>query len=278
MNQMRKFAILAAVFVLPVWSAWASEAAPGASVTLEEYRNSLRRTVLDDAQPAFTVMDKNHDGKVTLKEFGESRAVAFREFDKNGDGVLTLDEYKAMAERRDLLAAMVVAYMVRWDANRDGLLQKSEFHGRPGAFVEADKDENNVLHHAELVALLANSKPLQYSPELFFKAHDLDGDGVITESEWLGVEKDSALFDFIDANGDGMLRMPEVQNFLFRYERRLSPLPEPEEKGPAAGALAPAETPQPLKILSGKEPSAKRPLPPDFEGKKAPGEKKPNSK
>ena len=275
MRQTRILSFIATSIVLLAASSWPGEAAPGASVSLEEYRDSLRRAGLDDAQPAFAVMDANHDGQVTPQEFGKDRAAAFREFDRNGDGFVTLDEYRAMAQRRDTLASMVVAYMIRWDSNRDGLLQRNEFHGRPGAFVEADKDENNVLHHAELMALLANSKPLQYAPELLFQAHDLDGDGAITEREWLDVEKDSTLFRLMDANGDGMLRLPEAADFLFRYERRLSPLPAIEDTDSAAAGASPApvETPQPLRILSEKESSTERRVPADLDGPKTPGKK-----
>jgi len=273
---MLRMSTMAAAAACVLWAAGArgAEAPAGAAVSLEDYQASLRKALGDDGLPAFAVLDKNQDGKVTPAEFGAERKAAFREFDTDGDGVIQRQECQDAARKRDLLADLVVACMVRWDKNRDGLLDKSEFRGRPGAFVEADEDQNNVLHHAELLALIRNSKPLQYSPARFMQAHDLDGDGLVSHREWLKVEKSEALFAAIDMDHDGTARLPEVETFLFRYERRLAPLPEWEkaekapEKAPAPKTREPAK---PLKILPDTEPLSEtspgpkiRPLPSDF--------------
>jgi Ca2+-binding EF-hand superfamily protein len=193
------------------------------------------------ARTPFAELDRNGDGVVSSKEFGKGRKEAFKIFDADGDGKISREEYEVRSERAFLTADLVFAYMFRWDADRNGLLEKSEFRGRPAAFVEADKDENNVLHHAELMALLSSKKPIQYSGKKFFAPHDLDGDGLIGEREWEKLERDRELFVLMDGDRDGALTIEEVEYFLFCYERRAWPLVDESrvtiEADPGAGEM-----------------------------------------
>ncbi|OPZ20969.1 MAG: transaldolase/EF-hand domain-containing protein [candidate division BRC1 bacterium ADurb.BinA364] len=203
----------------------AEPAAPGQTATAEEYRASLLRQLPASVETVFDKLDANGDRRITLGEFGSERVSAFRDFDANGDKAIDAGEYLAGKRRASLMADLAIAYMIRWDEDRNGLLERREFRGRPAAFTEADADENNRLHLAELMAMLRDTSPLQYSPDKFLAAHDLDGDGLVDEREWLKTESDETLFRLIDADRDGTMTLEEAKTFLFRYERRLAPLP-----------------------------------------------------
>jgi hypothetical protein len=139
-----------------------------------------------------------------------------------------------------LLAEWIQSYMMRWDEDGDGLLSKPEFHGRPVAFVQADADEDNILHYGELMALLGGGEPIQYSPKRFAAARDFDGDGAVSKSEWMQVEPGDSLFKTIDADANDTLSLAEIETFLYRYERRLEPVAEVEEADQSPDA--PADT------------------------------------
>lgn len=180
----------------------------------------LRAAVLPDMQ-AFGTLDANGDGYLVRGELDPDFCAQFEVVDLNKDGLISAMEYQIHAERRSLMADIVKAYMLREDKNRDGLLSRTEFKGRPAAFVWADVDENNTLHHAELMRMVGSDDTFQYNAELFFKSHDLDRDGAIVIDEWTKVESNRALFSGIDLSGNDVLMPDEVFTFLYRYERRL---------------------------------------------------------
>jgi len=179
---------------------------------------------------AFATLDRDRDGLLTPQEIGPQFCAMFPIIDLNGDGFVSKSEYMEHAQRRSLIADIVKAYMLRWDKDRDGLLQREEFVGSPAAFVYADQDENNVLHNAELMRLIGSDMMIQYDPEQFFRAHDLDADGIISASEWRKIERSGDLFTAMDYSGNCVLTFGEVHAFLYRYERRLSPLAEMKGK------------------------------------------------
>jgi len=108
--------------------------------------------------------------------------------------------------------------MMRWDEDRDGLLSKREYQGRPVAFVEADVNEDNVLHYVELTTLLGSGKPVHYSPYRFIKERDHNSDGLIDRLEWPKANPDAILFYEIDLNANNILTREEVESYLFNYE------------------------------------------------------------
>lgn len=214
------------IFVTTVAGATAArgEAPRGESVRLEiEPMGGLRPHVAVLPQMnAFAALDANCDGWLVKAELDDDFCAQFPIVDRDGDGRLSPIEYELHAERRSLMADIIKALMTRWDEDMDGLLSRAEFQGRPASFVEADQDENNLLHHEELMRLVGSARTFQYDPQLFFEAHDLDSDGAVVIDEWTKVEPDTALFQFIDGDGNGVIMPRETFYFLYHYERRLA--------------------------------------------------------
>ena len=178
----------------------------------------------------FAALDANDDAYLERAEMGQEFCAMFDIVDADGDDRISPAEYNEHARRISLIADIVKAFMIRWDKNRDGLLTRKEFEGRPGAFVYADLDEDNVLYHRELMRLIGSDQMIQYDPVLYFETHDLDSDGLISQREWQKVEPDLSLFRQIDVSNNRVLLPAEVRSFLYRYERRLAPLDEKRAK------------------------------------------------
>lgn len=172
---------------------------------------------------AFEELDASRDGFLTPNELDPEFCAQFDVVDGNNDGMISPLEYQIHAQRRSLMSRIVQSYMLRTDKDRDGLLARNEFRGRPAAFVWADQDENNVLHHEELMRLIGSEQTFQYDVKTFFKAHDLDSDGTIVIDEWKDVEDNLDLFRQMDSDGNAVLMPDEAFWFLYRYERRIEP-------------------------------------------------------
>lgn len=214
--------ILTAILILLV-GGWVSAAAPPGQAMNPD--NSFVAGISSAA--AFESLASSgaaRDGVITAREFGKERRGLFLRLDANRDGELTFQEWAEASLRMDVVSQCALAILIRHDANFDGLLQRREFFGRPAAFVEADRDENNALHFEELLNLASSPKPMKYDPELFLRVHDLDGDQVIDVSEWKVAGTSFDLWEAIDANQDKMLTLTEVKSFLWRHERRVVPL------------------------------------------------------
>jgi len=211
-----------------VWSdAPRGEAAP---LEIMPGKGSKPRAAVHPDMNAFATLDLNRDGYLAPNETDPDFCAQFAVVDRNLDGLISPTEYQLHAERRALMVEVVKAYMLREDENNDGLLSRAEFHGRPAAFVWADQDENNVLHHEELMRMIGSADTFQYDVELYFSSHDLDSDGAIVIDEWNGVEKSRELFRAIDTDRNQVLMPDEVFSFLYRYERRLNaPVVEKKE-------------------------------------------------
>ena len=85
----------------------------------------------------------------------------------------------------------------RFDANRDGVISRSEFPADPLLFDRLDTNRDGVLTQTE-ARQFASSGDLERE----LRRLDLNRDGVISRSEWRG---DWATFDQLDRNRDGVL-------------------------------------------------------------------------
>lgn len=92
------------------------------------------------AQLAFTDLDTNGDGQLTLEELTARPADHFASADTDGNGGLSAEEMTAMmlAQMQDRVAAMAAQMITRLDANKDGLVQADEMKpmGNDGAGLE----------------------------------------------------------------------------------------------------------------------------------------------
>lgn len=118
--------------------------------------------------PAFSDVDANADGGVTLQEIQaamEARKDArFAQTDTNGDGALSAEEMIAMADtnRQERMASRIAEHIERADTNGDGMLQADEVaaqgEGRRAPnpermFERLDDNDDGTLSEAEFAKM-----------------------------------------------------------------------------------------------------------------------------
>ncbi len=106
-------------------------------------------------RPAFSELDLNGDGQLTLEELEGQAEARFASHDTDGDGLLSRDELVASAMER--VEAGVDARLERFDDNEDGMLSANE---------------------------LDDIRPRGPNPERMFGRMDADDDGIVTEAEF----------------------------------------------------------------------------------------------
>lgn len=106
-------------------------------------------------RPAFSELDANGDGQLTLEEMVAHREARFTQADTDGDGNLSRDELIAAAMGR--VEDRIDRQMERFDDNEDGMLSANE---------------------------LDDMRPRGPGPERIFARMDADGDGAISEAEF----------------------------------------------------------------------------------------------
>lgn len=175
----------------------------------------------------YTYMDKNRDGKVTLKEWTASKA-SFKARDWNGDQVLTGDElrvsYKGKKENLsfqetiqkrfeeiDINNDNIIStwewpsqrkYFDQLDDNGDRTITRGEFRDRKDetldAFSTLDKNRNGIL-----------SKQESQLDDSLFNGLDDNRDGNLTRNEYYDNRKTAPTqqndFASLDRNNDGIL-------------------------------------------------------------------------
>ncbi len=113
--------------------------------------------------------DADKDGKITPKEYQDSRRTFLMRADSNKDGKITPQEW-------DRAAASTRMDLEERGVDHAGLV------GKGGWFQAMDSNKDNAVTAAEIDAYTA----------VRFKAHDPNGDGVITRGEAAQLEKAAA--------------------------------------------------------------------------------------
>jgi len=182
----------------------------------------------------FRELDKNHDGVLTLEEYG-GHPGNFRAMDANGDGVLSFDEFvnryrQGNENSPPVAAAPPTAPQAAPDAfsmmdrNRNGVIERSEWRSdlAPASFARLDRNHDGVVTREEF----ANPLPVG-SLEARFGELDQNNKGFIRRNEWRG---ESLPFDVVDRNGDNRITIDEYLNQPTNYgygttaERRFAQL------------------------------------------------------
>jgi Ca2+-binding EF-hand superfamily protein len=107
----------------------------------------------------------------------------------------------AAAEKGAIPAHDPRAAFAETDANRDGKLDRQEFHERMvEVFFHGDRDKDGFMVWDELVPVVAFPED--------FRAADRDGDGRYSLYEFIRVRFDD--YDVVDTDQDGLLSLAEV--------------------------------------------------------------------
>jgi hypothetical protein len=169
-------------------------------------RRAARRGVDDDFNPAspgrlnswtestFTNLDRNKDGRVSSSEWYYDTE-SFVRADRNRDGVLARGEFLGsdnMDDDRD-------DRFENLDVNRNGRVERNEWHASADAFDWLDRNNDDVLSRTEVLG--SNSTAADQ-----FATLDNNRDGRLNISEWPWSRRS---FNQQDGDGDGVLTRRE---------------------------------------------------------------------
>ena len=153
-----------------------------------EFRNWTER--------GFANLDRNRDGRIARGEWFYDREEFIRA-DRDGDNALTREEFLSGdvdVDREDRFEYL--------DSNRNGRIERAEWHASQDAFAWLDRNRDGVLSRQEVVGDEAQRADL-------FGGLDANNDGVITTAEWQWSRRS---FARQDQNGDGQLTRGELTN------------------------------------------------------------------
>jgi hypothetical protein len=164
---------------------------------------------VDAANAKFARTDANGDGLLTEAERQADReamraqrqAERFSKADKNGDGFISQDEFNSGASERD------ARRKERMDANGDGTVDKADREARRAKMKE--KREERKSKRKERKKDQAKKKRIKI---------DANDDGFISLAEHATAT--DAMFERLDANGDGVLSKGEGRKRKRKGKRR----------------------------------------------------------
>jgi len=175
---------------------------------------SLSLVATADAQTRFQGMDRNRDGRITRDEWQGSQR-SFDVHDWNRDGVLSGNEVRAGAQNdsnweqadhdpnwRERSVSYTRAGFANLDHNRDGRLERNEWHYQSETFYRIDRNRDNTVTLAEFLGQNVDDDRGDDFDDL-----DYNNDGVVSRAEWHG---GTAEFNVLDRNRDGRLSRYEV--------------------------------------------------------------------
>ncbi len=176
--------LLAASVSLCLAGAASAQTPPADGSAPHHGRAMSKADFMAHAHEMFARLDVNHDGKVTAEEAGEARAKmrtamrdrAFERLDANHDGAISRDEFNAAGDR------MKARHGERRAAMHD--------NGAPTPMGHGPHGPGPMGGHGD-----------------FLKRFDANGDGVVTEAEFMGRMEQQ--FDKRDANHDGQVTRDE---------------------------------------------------------------------
>lgn len=163
----------------------------------EDYDQARRPEFRNWTPRGFQNLDHNSDGRIARSEWHYDRE-SFIRADRNRDNVLTRSEFLATdtdSDREDRFDSL--------DANNNGRIERSEWHGSRDAFEWMDRNNDGTLSRVEVVG----DEDEEESD--LFASLDINDDDLITENEWHWSRRS---FTRQDTNGDGRLTRGELTN------------------------------------------------------------------
>jgi Ca2+-binding EF-hand superfamily protein len=165
-------------------------------------RRAARAIEEDDFDPAGTTawtadafrrLDRNSDNRIGSNEWVYG-AETFRRADRDRNGTLSVAEFTdtSMDDDRD-------DRFDNLDANRNGRVERREWHGSDDAFGWLDRNNDQVLSRAEVVG------DAQTSSDPFANL-DRNNNSTLTADEWLWSRRS---FNRTDSNQDGVISRRE---------------------------------------------------------------------
>lgn len=148
---------------------------------------------IDWTEQRFRELDHSRDGRLTRNEW-HYPVDSFVRADRNRDGALTLSEFVGNDfddDRGDRFEYL--------DVNRNGRVERSEWHASADAFEWLDRNNDNVLSRAEVTGNSAD-------PSDLFSSLDVNRDQRISVDEWHWSRRS---FTERDSNRDGVLNRSE---------------------------------------------------------------------
>lgn len=167
----------------------------------------------------FDDLDRNADGKLTVQELqngftllaaGPTSQIYVTVVDQ-GRGLVDLIDanHDSRLTRRELLNAL--KNFSTLDKNGDGVIERSEL---PSQFrITASQGPGNGRFGVQFVAIgMGGMRPMTSSNKgpLWFRKMDRNGDGDVSEREFLGTPEE---FKAIDADGDGLISPEEAEKY-----------------------------------------------------------------
>jgi len=164
-------------------------------------------------------LDTAGNGFVTKDEYLAAAQNRFARMDSNGDGKLTPDELASSRENHGgkhgksggAHAAFDQKHFDKLDANHDGVVSKDEFLASASAkFAQFDTAGDGKVTAAEIESAPKTQERAVRIADRFVKKMDANGDGVVTQDEFVAAAK--ARFARLDKNSDGYLDADETKN------------------------------------------------------------------
>jgi Ca2+-binding EF-hand superfamily protein len=159
----------------------------------------------DGREQRFNERDANHDGYLTLSEYG-GHPGNFRALDGDGDNRLSRDEF--VSRRRGggggggggpvVALPDEFAYL---DLNADGNLSRAEWYGRDVPFDRVDRNNDGRITSDEF-----RTQPVADNRQDRFYGLDSNSDGVLSRREW---RESAVVFGSVDTNDDGVVSLRE---------------------------------------------------------------------
>jgi hypothetical protein len=164
-----------------------------------------------DRAAAFAKVDRNKDGRVSLRELGVPEAL-MQVADVDGDRALSATELPRLRNGpyRVLLAQDVDTVFAVADRDRDQELSRRELKNGDDFFRLYDRDRNNKLTRPEVERALnlSRAQGLVVSFDDFLTRYDLNGDGKVVREEFSGPQ---SVFRRCDRNGDGAVGSKDLE-------------------------------------------------------------------